>query len=65
LQFRLRLISGITGCAIAVVQRLAAVAMVMLAHQLRDMVVNRAGVRFLLGYAEDVQEFEDLVRRYL
>jgi hypothetical protein len=29
------------------------------------MVVNRAGVRLLLGYAEVRQEFEDLVRRHL
>jgi hypothetical protein len=39
--------------------------MVMLANQLRDMVVNRAGMGFLLGYAEVRQEFEDFVRRHL
>jgi hypothetical protein len=39
--------------------------MIVTAHQLSDVVVNRAGVRFLLGYAEFRQEFEDFVRRHL
>ena len=65
LSFRVRLISRLTGSAVTVVQRFAAIAVVVPPHQLRDMVVNRAGVRFLLGYAEVRQEFEDLVRRYL